>query len=135
MALHSGGVSFDAKGQSYTLRYSVDAICALEDACGGKGIVAISQVLQDATKISMTLMRKVMWAGLRDHHPSVDIKSAGDLIQAVGGLMPAVDIIGRAFQAAFPDPQKAGDQESPQVPAQTQDGIGSASTELGSRAA
>lgn len=120
---HKGEVSFDAGGKSYTLSFSVDAICKLEGACDGRGIVALSDELSDMQRVSMTLLRKVMWAGLQEHHSDIDLKAAGELIVAAGGMIVAVGIIGKAFMLAFP---QAKDGESP-PPMPGLDGTGPAS--------
>jgi hypothetical protein len=135
MALHNGGVSFEANGQTYKLRYSVDAMCALEEVCGGKGIIAIATDLQDPQKVSLTLIRKVIWAGLREHHPEVEVKAAGVLIEQIGGLMKAIELIQRGLEAASPEAKKGDAAEVPPKPVHPESGIGPASSEPGSQAA
>ena len=124
---HKGDVAFDAGGKSYTLRFSVDAICALEEAAG-KGIVALSGELGDPTKISMGLLRKIVWAGLREHHAGIDLKTAGELVIAAGGFTAMLQKINAAFELAFPE--QGGVSESPPKPSQP-DGTGSASIGTG----
>lgn len=110
---HKGEIAFEADGQRYVLHYSVDALCALE-AVAGKGIVALIGELMDPATMSLTLARKVMWAGLHDHHPEIDEKRAGELIIAAGGLMKISKVFNAAFGASFPEaakdknPPKAG---------------------------
>jgi hypothetical protein len=110
---HKGEVSFDANGAAYTLRYSINAICELENETG-KGIVALMTELEDPTRMSMTLARQIMWAGLREHHPDITVKAAGELISAAGGLMRFVQVLNTAFAESFgiadgkENPPKAG---------------------------
>lgn len=110
---HRGEVAFSTEdGATYTLKFSVDALCALEEAVG-KGIVAISIELSDPEKLSMGLLRKVLWAGLRHHHPDVDVKAAGELIVGTGGIEGVIPVISEALEAAF---QKGDKKRSPQKP-------------------
>lgn len=125
---HKGEVVFDAGGQAYTMRFSIDAICALEEETG-KGVVLLSEELSDPAKLRMSLVRQVVWAGLRDAHPELTVKQAGELIASSGGLSNMVERIGRAFQLAFPVDEKTGDR--PQKPGQ--DGTGPASGKPGAR--
>lgn len=112
---HKGEVAFDADGKQYTLRYSIDAICCLETETG-KGIVALLSEFQDSDKITLTLARQMMWAGLREHHPEVTVKEAGELIVAAGGLMKFIEVLNNSFAASFgleegkKNPRKAGGQ-------------------------
>lgn len=126
---HKGDVSFAAAGETYTLRFSVDALCELEEATG-KTIVVLASDLGDASKVSMGLLRKVIWAGLRDHHPGVDLKAAGELILAAGGVSAVMAHVGKAFALAFPEPEgDAGGDQNPPKPGRN--GTGPASSETG----
>lgn len=122
---HKGDVTFEAGGRSYTLRFSVDALCALEEV-SGRGIVALSTELSDMDRVSLTLLRKVVWAGLREHHPDIDMKSAGELIVEAGGLAAMMGVVGTALSRAFP--QGPEDGERPLVPGQNGTGPASART-------
>lgn len=109
---HRGEVAFEANGERYVLRYSIDAICALEGSTG-KGIVALVGELMNPTTMSITLARKVLWAGLQEHHPDITEKQAGELIVAAGGLGKIVKLFNDSFERAFPEakaknPRKAG---------------------------
>lgn len=103
---HKGEVAFEADGKSYTLRYSIDAICALETA-SGKGVVALVGDLLNPATMSLTLARKVLWAGLQDAHPEITEKDAGELIVHAGGLGKIVSLFNDAFATAFPEAAKA----------------------------
>lgn len=130
--VHKGDVTLRAGERSYTLRFSIDALCVLEDACGGKGIVALSAELSDPSTLRLGLLRKVLWAGLRDHHPEIDEKAAGEIIPEAGGLAVVMAAVNTAFELAFPpaDAKPNGDARPP-VPGQ--DGTGPASAEPGAR--
>jgi hypothetical protein len=108
---HKGDVSFDAHGQTFTLCYSANAICEIEDVLD-TSIMALSTKLAKAAKdpnsVRMSTIRAVLWGGLREHHPDIDLKAAGDLIPAAGGLMVIMNKISEAFQRAFPTPETKG---------------------------
>jgi hypothetical protein len=114
---NKGEIAFDVDGKRYTLRYSIDAICSLE-AEAGKGMVALIGELQDPSKMSLTLARQVLWAGLLEHHPELTVKEAGELIPAAGGLMKIVSLFNEAFEANFTqaegkqNPRKAGSRRN-----------------------
>lgn len=126
---NKGEVEFKAGGETYKLRFSIDSLCELEDL-SGKGIAALAQELSDPAKVSIKLMRQVFWAGLRDNHPDINLKAAGELIVEAGGMLPVAELVGQAFTLAFP--QRDDDTttaERPQKP--SQNGTGSALRERG----
>jgi hypothetical protein len=124
---HKGEVAFEAEGKTYTLRFSIDALCNLEEAAG-KGFASIAIELSDPEKMSVSLLRKVLWAGLIEHHPDLDVRAAGELILAAGGAVVVLGQIEKAFTAAFPeDPEKGARPQTPGRP----NGTGPASTEAG----
>lgn len=106
-----GEVSFDAGGKTYTLHYSANALCELEDLLD-KGIIELTTEMQgwekNPGKIRFKTIRAMFWAGLRDHHPEIDVAGAGELVTNAGGILGAVDLIGRAFGVAFPDAKTKG---------------------------
>lgn len=108
---HRGEVSFDAEGAAYTLRYSANSICELEDLLN-RSIVSVSEEMaswsKDSLKIRMSLIRAVFWAGLRDRHPEMTIREAGELILSAGGILKAMEYISEAFSAAFPSEEGNG---------------------------
>lgn len=99
---HRGGpVEFQAAGATYQLRYSIDAICRLE-AATGLTFPAIAVQLGQASKVSVSLMRHVLHAGLFDHHPELDLRAAGELIATAGGIAPLMKKVDQAIALAFP---------------------------------
>ena len=104
-----GTVSVEADGQTYTLSYSVNALCELEDATG-KDLTDIAQHFAELArggKIPMRMTRALVWAGLRDHHPEITQEDAGRImtVVGVGGIMAAAL---RAFVLAFPEAGEIG---------------------------
>ena len=128
---HRGEVSFEAGGASYTMRLSIDELCALEDATG-KGIVVLAAELSNMATLRLSVLRQVVWVGLREHHPDISLKDAGELIVAVGGLQKMMEHVGAAFQRAFPDDEAKGKGNRPQKPGQ-RNGTGPASTRTGAQ--
>jgi hypothetical protein len=125
---HKGEVSFDAGGQSYTLRFSVDALCGLETVTG-KGIVALLDELMDQSRMSLTMMRQVVWCGLREHHPDITVKDAGELIAKAGGFLKMMEHVSSAIALAFPSEDTKPNPPKPGNPP----GTGPASGKRGAR--
>lgn len=101
-----GEVEFDAGGQKWTLAFSVNALCELEDELG-MGVNEIAEQMGDVKKMRIKFMRAVLWAGLRDHHPEIDLKTAGELIRELS-FAKSMETIGQGFALAFPQPEGKG---------------------------
>ena len=119
-----GEVIFEADGRSYTMLFSINAICNLEENLG-KTINQISESLQNTETMRMSLARSVFRAGLSDLHPKTTEKQAGEIITNLG-FQPAMDLINKAFSLTFPSEEG---QENPPKPAA--DGTGTASSPTG----
>ena len=91
---HRGEVAFKAGDADYTLVYSTNAICELEEALG-KGLNAI---VADMERLST--VRALLWAGLRARQPDTTMVKAGEIIDLCG-VAAATEAIGRALNAAF----------------------------------
>ncbi|WP_157014896.1 GTA-gp10 family protein [Mesorhizobium xinjiangense] len=98
---HRGQVSLEAGDKAYTLSFSVNAICELEDALD-RPVARIAEELNDPENIRMSTVRSVIWAALQDCHPGTTIQEAGE-IATVAGTTAIMEALGRAFQLAFPD--------------------------------
>lgn len=99
---HRGEVAFDAGGITYTLSYSVNALCELESELGD-GVTQVAEMMSDPDKMRMTSARAVFCVGLHDHHPDVTREEAGTLMTEIG-LVKAIGLIAEAFALAFPEP-------------------------------
>jgi hypothetical protein len=97
---HRGEHDFVAGSETYRLRFDANAICEAESALG-KSIVDISTEIGDG-KVSMTVVRGLLYAGLRASHPKVTLLECGRLIEAAGGMFPVYQLIGKAMADAFP---------------------------------
>ena len=112
----------------YTLRFSANALCELEDALG-MGINKIVASMADPDTMRMKTMMTVVWAGLRERHPDITLAQAGEIITDIG-LTRTMETVNEAFVLIF---GKADDQ--PVVPPkpgkspakQNNSGIGKAS--------
>lgn len=90
-------IKFEAKGKSYSVSMSANALCLLEEAFDGQGFHSILSAWTDPEKITMTNLRKLFWSSLTDHQPDITEKEAGELIAAVGGLAPTLEMVSQAL--------------------------------------
>ena len=108
-----GEVGFEADGTPYTLMFSTNALCALEDALG----MSVTDIgAQMSGSVRLKTLRSLFWAGLQDHHAGVSEAEAGRIIDQVGAA-EAGELIGRAFAAAFPQAEEAKAGSRPRTPA------------------
>ena len=108
---HKGDVELKAGEETYTLRYSIDAICSLEERLD-KGFPAIALEMSNPSTMRLSVVREVMLAGLQEHHPDITLKHAGELIITAGGALKVMERVSAAFAAAFPEAE-ASDKKSP----------------------
>src|SRR5690606_10545533 len=102
---HRGSVALQVGDRAYTLSFSVNAICELEDALG-QPVAKIAADLNDPENVRMSTVRAIIWAALRDHHSEVDLKGAGE-IATEAGIPACMEAIGKAFNLAFPEEKEA----------------------------
>jgi len=101
-----GSVTFEADGKTYTLHYSTNALCELE-SLAGESVMRIAAQMADSDGVRLGMVRNLIWAGLRDHHPEVTVEDAGRIMDALG-LDKAGSLVAEAFILAFPQATKAG---------------------------
>ena len=120
-----GEAGFDVEGKTYVLAFNVNALCEVEYILD----MPTDQILK-ALVVSPPLhvVRALLWGGLRQHHPDIDLIGAGDLIERAGGAGAALDKIGAALISAFPE---ADETENPQKGAPA--GTGRRSSKRGSQ--
>lgn len=116
-----GEVPLTVGADTYTLSFSANALCELEDALD-KPLDEIIEMLRNAATVRLSTMRVMFWQALRDHHPDMTLEDTKAILRQVspkdmGGL------IGRAFSLAMPE-DKA--DENPKKPADPPSGIGPA---------
>ncbi len=131
--VHKGEVGFDLEGKPYTLRFSANALCELEDALDC-GINAVAAQLSKPESLRLKTVRAVFWAGLQDRHPQVTLQEAGEMVTALT-LQGALGLIGQGLSAAFPqvDGVEGDTKQRPPQPAPATDpaGIGTTSSANG----
>jgi len=91
-------------GETYTLRFDINAICSVEAKTGKK----IGDLEEELENPSMTVLRGILSAGLECHHPELSE-------QEVGRMFRMTDLAGKvaeALRAAFPEEQE-GDPGNP----------------------
>jgi hypothetical protein len=91
---HRGEVELKAGDQTYTLVFTINAVCELEGALN-KGI---NEIVADMARVST--IRAVLWAGLQELHP-MDLKAAGAIMHEAGAAATA-EAVNRAMSLAFP---------------------------------
>lgn len=108
MATANGAVSFEAGGKRHSLRYGMNALCALEDRLG-TDVSQLGTIM--ASGMNMRTLRTVFACGLGD---KVTDAQAGDLMDELG-VTRAGELVAEAMQAAFPAAE--GDASDPQAAA------------------
>ena len=69
-------------GRAFRLRYSVNALCAMEEKAGG--------TLENMMDRQFTATRLLLWGALMEDHPEMTVEAAGELMGsyiAGGGTM------------------------------------------------
>lgn len=83
-------------GRAFTLYYSVNALCAVEERAGGS--------LERLMERQFSATRLLLWGGLLQKHPEMTLDAAGELIGAhirMGGtLEEIVNFCAEALAAA-----------------------------------
>lgn len=109
---HRGEVELKAPSGTYILRLSINAIAEIEGVLD-LGINEIAGRLSDPATLRLGHLRAIVWGGLREKHPDLDLFGAGDLIAEVG-MEAITNAVQEAFTLAFPNadgdspPPKAG---------------------------
>lgn len=121
-----GDVEFEVGGKKYSLRFSTNVMCQLEELTG-KGFITLTNELMDPGKMTMKNIRLVLWAALRQ--PDLTVEQVGDLMDEVGEELPA--LLQKAYERAAPPPDSSTrpTSEGNQRP---QNGTGSPSSPSGS---
>lgn len=99
MSKLKGEVSVEADGQRYTLAFSINALCKMEDMFG-EAVGDIATLGNKGKRFNT--MRNVFWCALADHHPDLTVDDAGRIITEIG-IAKADELVGEAFALAFPE--------------------------------
>lgn len=89
-------------GKTYTFRFGINTLVALEQRLGCATIYELMARLQPS-RLSFRDLRVLLQAGLAKHHPSVEEDFVGELIDELGGIDGALERVLQALQASFPD--------------------------------
>lgn len=92
----------DGEQQTYTLRFSIRAMAALQDHYGLASLDAVGRKLQDTENLAIQDMVAIMWAGLRTHHRDMTMDHAMDILDELGveGMQRT---LGEAMDGAMPE--------------------------------
>jgi len=112
-----GDVAFQAAGNNWTLVYDFNALCTIEEELE-VGVAEIGEKLS-----SPGMIRAVFRIGLAAHHGAMSDLEAGRLIHDMGATA-AAQIIGKAFQAAFPEASADGASAEGKAPRARSRGTG-----------
>lgn len=69
-------VRFVVKGKEYTLRYTFNSICEIEEMAG----VGLPKLVSDE-KVGLNAVRLVVWGGLKWCNPGITKGAVGDLLK------------------------------------------------------
>jgi len=124
---HKGEYSFEVDGKSYTLRFSADTICDLEERLD-KSMSQISELMSDPATMSMRTVRQFFFAGLVAKHGNLDAESMGLLFKALSPV-EAMQHVVKSFSLAFAEAE--GNEAVPQQEGARVNGTGQPSTVTG----
>lgn len=119
---HRGVVEFESAGAKYKLSFSAEAICVLEESVDA-GFNDIIGQLADTTKFRMGVVRKLLAAGLSDHHPDLTDDALKKIMRGIGPK-DALNLVQKAIALAYGG-DDAGD---PPVPGQPSEGPAGSAT-------
>lgn len=89
------GLSYD--GRTYILRLDFNALCDFEGETGKNALTALEGL--ERGEVTASDLRALMWAGLRQEAPEIDLVTAGRI------LGENQDALVRAAVAASPEPE------------------------------
>lgn len=92
-----GEVSLPIAGETYTLVFTINTLIEIEESWG-KDVKDIGELISEEPKLSD--LRKLFHFGLKEFHPEVDERGAGNLMSNLG-VLAASTALARAFAAAF----------------------------------
>jgi len=131
---HRGQLGFEVDGNRWVFAFTTNALCAVEEEFDLKDISELETVL--AASPSLRTIRKLFRIGLTDCQPQMTDHEAGEIMQAVGGLEPSLELIMRAVEQAFPEAAKDGNggpRKAAPTPKPGARGTGRASTPRGAK--
>lgn len=128
---HKGEVAFKAGEESYTLSYSANAYCELEDALG-MDVNGIIQMVGASATVKLSTLRIIFWKGLEDHHEGISFDEAKRILKKLNAADMGT-LMGKAIVLSMPKVDESSGptaNANPPTPG-SQSGTGPASTESG----
>lgn len=130
---YKGEIGFTAGDESFVLRFSANAVVAIEDEFN-QTINQMGVMMSDPEKLRLSVVKKMFCIGLADHYaetrPEIDRAKAETIFRRLGPV-EATSLVVNAFTSAFEladGGQAAAEKNPPQaLPATAADGTGSAS--------
>jgi hypothetical protein len=138
-----GDVGFKVGAKNYTLNMGVNAMCAVEYETerrareidpNGEGESAMEVLDRVMNRPRLSDIRLLFWGGLQRHHPTIDIETAGDMVQSLNGAKrKAFELILESIQLSAPKADDkpeadAAESEADPLPDAAADGTGTASS-------
>lgn len=114
-----GEASVETAAGVLTLAYNFGALCEVEDAAGKSIGDVLLEISQGSPRLKTA--RALIYGGLREHHPDIDLSGVGELLLSDGAALTGA--MEKALTAAFP--QAKGTQ--PANPRKPRRGTGSRS--------
>lgn len=99
-----GQISFTYEGKDYTVVHDMNAIAEIEEHANTSWQLIMGRFENGLQRIAD--LRRVLYFGLLPNHPEVTLEMAGDM------LLAEEDIVGRLFEAAYPQPEPAKENAS-----------------------
>lgn len=106
-----GEHSFQADGSKWTLRFGAWAISELETELD-RSILSIAKELENPEAVRTRTVIACVWAGLQQHHPEIDMRTAADLMDKRGLEAVRIDLE-TAINLAFPEGEGGGSDANP----------------------
>lgn len=104
-----GEATLKAGGREFTLAFNINALCEVEYLLDRSTEQILRALVLDPP---LHVVRALLWGGLRQHHPDLDLKAVGEIMEDLGGTEGALDAMGDALTAAFPE-AKGGEPDRP----------------------
>lgn len=131
-----GLVTAELGGKTWSLEFTIDSLCQLEDLLDKTSVDILREVAQGNARLRLT--RALIWAALRRHHSEITVEAAGELLRDPAGPAFAAavsDAFLMCWPQADPDAKAEGDGEAGNPPTAAPAGTGGRSSSSGSSAA
>lgn len=114
-----GTVTFEASDKMWTLKFSTNALCELEDELG-EGAEQLAAIMARPGTGKIKMLRLILKCALSDNHPDLTLIQVGELIDEVG-IEKAMGMMQKALTIGMPVAEKGKTKpENPQSGAQVQ---------------